>query len=645
VLDVLMLSGGHAGLSSDPGILGGFYDAQARAMLDAKLAVDPALVGFEGFLIDGSTYVYFGPIPSILRMPVLLVTDGLDGRLTQLSMLLAFGVLLAAGARLHWQARSLVRPDAPAGRTDSLLAFLMAFTLGAGAVPLFLAARPVVYHETELWGAALGVACLGALVAVIQGPSARRIVVAGVLATLAINTRVPAGLGPVLGLLGLAGLVALGRLGVSGPRKRTAALLTAAALLVLGSSAAVNIAKFGTPFGIPLDKQAYSSLDPNRQAALAANDGSLFGAKFVPTTLVQAVRPDALGTTRAFPFLGLPRDRAPVIGDARFDTLERSLSAPTSMPLFCLLALVGLAAAVRSAPLRPLLAIALASAAGAGVSLTIAYVTTRYLADFVPFLFLGAVIGLQVLLRATEKPDGVARGRGRVALLAVAGVLALVGLVVNGSVGLVTQRLLSPETAEADRAGFVKAQNRVDELLGRSPGKVAVGESLPDEGVPGDLFVLGDCDGLYVAGHSGWLAVERTERTGVRRLAVRFAGSGSNEREALAIVGRGAQRVTIASGPGRELAILVDDEIVGRGSRPGAGDQDDASMKLSFDEIYAGTYFATLEVDGRVVSQASAPYDRRATLRLGAGSGLPRFSGRVRSVASPEPSACRRLLR
>ena len=150
VLDVLMLSGGHAGLSSDPGILGGFYDAQARAMLDAKLAVDPALVGFEGFLIDGSTYVYFGPVPSILRMPVLLVTDGLDGRLTQLSMLLAFGVLLAAGARLHWQARSLVRPDAPAGRTDSLWAFLMAFTLGAGAVPLFLAARPVVYHETEL---------------------------------------------------------------------------------------------------------------------------------------------------------------------------------------------------------------------------------------------------------------------------------------------------------------------------------------------------------------------------------------------------------------------------------------------------------------------------------------------------------------
>ena len=125
-------------------------------------------------------------------------------------------------------------------------------------------------------------------------------------------------------------------------RCATAAALAAAGLVALGSSAVVNVAKFGTPFGIPLDKQVFSTFDANRQAALAANGGSLFGAKYVPTALLQAARPDAVGTTRSWPYLGLPRDRPTVVGDVRFDTLERSLSAPTSMPLLVLLALVGL---------------------------------------------------------------------------------------------------------------------------------------------------------------------------------------------------------------------------------------------------------------------------------------------------------------
>ena len=110
VLDVLLLSAGKLDLFPDPGLLGGFYDAQGRAMLDGRLAVDPAAAGFEGFAVDGNTYIYFGPVLSLLRLPVLAVTHGLDGRLTVASMVLGFAVLLAAGAWLHWQVRSLARP-------------------------------------------------------------------------------------------------------------------------------------------------------------------------------------------------------------------------------------------------------------------------------------------------------------------------------------------------------------------------------------------------------------------------------------------------------------------------------------------------------------------------------------------------------
>lgn len=38
---VLLLAGPEHSLTSDPGLLGGFFDAQARAFLDGHLAVPP----------------------------------------------------------------------------------------------------------------------------------------------------------------------------------------------------------------------------------------------------------------------------------------------------------------------------------------------------------------------------------------------------------------------------------------------------------------------------------------------------------------------------------------------------------------------------------------------------------------------------
>jgi len=49
----------RAGFSAD------FYDEQARVFLRGRLAVDPAVPGPEGFLIDGGTYLYYGPFLSI----------------------------------------------------------------------------------------------------------------------------------------------------------------------------------------------------------------------------------------------------------------------------------------------------------------------------------------------------------------------------------------------------------------------------------------------------------------------------------------------------------------------------------------------------------------------------------------------------
>ncbi len=56
------------------------------------------VVGYEGFIVDHRTYMYFGPFPALLRLPVLAVTHGLDGRLTPWSMTVAFVVALVGAS-------------------------------------------------------------------------------------------------------------------------------------------------------------------------------------------------------------------------------------------------------------------------------------------------------------------------------------------------------------------------------------------------------------------------------------------------------------------------------------------------------------------------------------------------------------------
>ena len=221
-IDLWMLVGPHWSLTRDTAPLGAFYDVQARAFLSGHLAVPPSAVGIEGFNVGGATYIYYGPVLALLRLPVLLVTHRLDGRLTQLSMFLALAVLLVAAGDLYERVRRFVRPDAAVGGVELALAFLVALALGAGSVALYLAATPAVYEETELWGAALALAAVGAIVAILERPTVARVLWAGLLATLAVNTRASVGLGPIVALGTLA--VASGA-GLLASRARVAALV------------------------------------------------------------------------------------------------------------------------------------------------------------------------------------------------------------------------------------------------------------------------------------------------------------------------------------------------------------------------------------------------------------------------------------
>ena len=91
------------------GFASNFYDLQARALLDGHFWVPDQSLRVEGFVVGGHTYMYFPPLPALLRVPVLLLTDRFDGRLSAPMMFLAWFLLAAATATLLWNTRLLIR--------------------------------------------------------------------------------------------------------------------------------------------------------------------------------------------------------------------------------------------------------------------------------------------------------------------------------------------------------------------------------------------------------------------------------------------------------------------------------------------------------------------------------------------------------
>jgi hypothetical protein len=545
------------------GFFTNFYDAQARALFHGHWNVPPSVVQIEGFVVKGRTYMYLGPFPALIRMPILLVTSSLDGRLTQLSILLAMLVALVCTGRLAWKIRNLVSSAPVSVKESVLVAFAVAAT-GTGSVFLFLTTVAVVYHEAEAWGAALAIAAFDALVGFLIRPSTRGVVITAVLATLDLITRGSVGLGPVaaLGLLALLhGALSLRRRG-SLPRlpfqrsrptgledvedaqrfawigvpdaatapTRTIALSCATVVAVV-AYAWVNYSKFGSLFHIPWTSQvARKSYEPVR-AVLAANGGSLLGLKFVPTALVQYLRPDALRTTRLFPFVGFPPP-ATVIGHVVYEYRDPASSITSTMPAFLILGAIGVWSVFRpsrrprhgtgssTAALAVLRAPLLGAAVGTLGSLEIAYIAERYLADWMPLLVVAGLAGLVVVVQRTGSMRRWARRTVTIALC----VLAVFGVLANLSLSLVYQRELNPFYPPAPaRAQFISLQERVDQALFGKPRGVSIVAQLPPVEPAGSVVILGNCAAMYQSDGQNWDPVEQSAAGGHYRLRVTFA--------------------------------------------------------------------------------------------------------------------------
>jgi hypothetical protein len=334
--------------------------------------------------------------------------------------------------------------------------------------------------------------------------------------------------------------------------------VAAATAVPLALYAYVNYAKFGTLISAPYQKQdILAKLSPERKASLVATNNHLFGLQYLPTNLLEYFRPDGIGFRQTFPWVTFAAKHS--LNGLAFDPLEPTASMTTTAVCLCVLAVLGVVAAVRarnadderldeslSSPARFRIPILSAAVVIAGTSMIAAY-AFRYEGDFLPLLIAAGALGLYWLGTVLARSP-----RWLTATVATALVITAVwSCWTIFGLALINQREYNGFQSPAVRAGFFGFQLDVNESLGLGPPTFQRGQRLPLVPGPeirrtnaphGKLFVVGDCAGLYISDGRAWEPIEE-KFPGQRRWLVSFGDPRPGERQPLWSAGTGPYEI------------------------------------------------------------------------------------------------------
>ena len=538
------------------GLNADFFDVQARALFDGHFHVPPGSLGIEAFIVDGRHYMYFGVFPAILRMPILLVTDGLDGKLTAPSMLLGWFVLVLALTRLIRLVRTAVVGDRPVESREAVLCgMLMASTVG-GSVLLYVASQPWVYHEVYVWNVALTIGAAASLVAVWDRADRRNLAIAFAFTLATMLNRAPAGWAMAVAAIATGGWMAWSRRASPDARtgRRRGMWLAAGGAMSIVVGSAVNMAKFGHVFRFPLDKQLWTKMSIHRRLVLQANDGRIDGPQFIATTLRAYFRPDGVRFVRHFPFITPPATPPSPVGDVTLDESFRTASITATMPFLLVLAVWGLVVVVRSrgtgiAKVRLPLAGTILLLYGV---VAFGYVAPRYTSEFIPALAFAGAVGVVDISRR------LAGRRTRVApvLSIVLTLLATYGTVANGAIALVNER---QRWRGSPLEQLIELQVQVGRVTGNPVRDLVRNvDELPPRGLADELAVVGDCDALYVGTgelSGSWIPVQFRERS--FRLTVGADGLAPGSFRLMWFSGYTLRRLHVQVGLDRRIRLVL----------------------------------------------------------------------------------------
>jgi hypothetical protein len=257
----------------------------------------------------------------------------------------------------------------------------------------------------------------------------------------------------------------------------------------------IDLAKFDVLFGFPASEQLLYKL----YGFSHINGGKHFSIHFLPSTAQAYLWPGNLRITPDFPFLTFPGVPTHQIAHTQLFNRGNSASVPASMPVLFVAGLWGVITPF--GPRRPMIVrsfriLLVAAAASAAAMLIYGTVYERFLADFMPLLVLASTIGVVDVFRRLDR-----RGRAaRNLIVAGIGALALFGFVANTGIAITPQK--SWTKAQADH--FVEVEKAFSDVTGHPLGHdVVEGRSLPAEAPIGQLFIVGNCQGLYISDGEG----------------------------------------------------------------------------------------------------------------------------------------------
>jgi len=393
-----------------------FFWAQADAILNGRLDVARSDLVGECFYFDDRCYGYFGVIPSLLRIPLLVVLGPANRGLA--APFLAIAVAIAVYFAVDLTARVLAERSNSLGHTGGPRAaafMLLAATMLGPASVLVLLAQPYPYHEAIAWGAAGTCAAANYVWRWSRTPTDRLLIYATVAAIVAAGSRPTA--------IAVSSVAAIG-LALHHRQQHTLDQsviwrLAVFALLPVALTLGVFQLKFSTP--VP----SYEIYEQFRENLYVMNDGSLAGPRFTPTSLFAYLRPDTVtfGSARPwfgfrFPFTEPTTYLPPLAKNSMYE--ENTASITTTMPIAVIISSISAVWVFsrRSHRIESTLLLALVTVP---LIVSINYaLTSRYLADFYPFVAVGVAFSPWALGQFSRLDRAVWRGLATVAFASTA---------------------------------------------------------------------------------------------------------------------------------------------------------------------------------------------------------------------------------
>ena len=387
-----------------PDALGAAYGSLGDAFLSGGSALSPEAIRWEAMRIDGRAYMYFGPWPALLRMPLNLGLEGYWGLWSRLSAFVAASVALGSFIRL---ARRALNENQSFQADNARLIFLSSIlAFGLGTPLLFLTISASIYHESILWGLAASTFALDAAwrILVKEEASLWLLVQLSLAAAVALLSRVTFG-APILGVLALCAVNVWGRRRLRPDLDRSRRTMLAIFLSLLPALAAIlfqafyNVDRFGSPLVFArLDLLEY--MVANRESWASFEIWGSLNVRRIPIAVFNyfGFQPQFLSET--FPWVQAIRAWHPDqnLYPQMFDSLVVSLLLAS--PCFVFGTVVGFFWLFASSGQWFLKICALGLLTECFLVFSYFIMEQRYAADFLPFM----ILGYALFLRGPGKP-------------------------------------------------------------------------------------------------------------------------------------------------------------------------------------------------------------------------------------------------